>query len=360
MEKAKRLDIEIMRILAAFFVIFNHTGKQGFFLFSCYDSHSPQFWVYLFLSVFCKFSVPLFFMISGVLLLNRETTSYREFLKKKVGRILLILVVWSVVYYLVKVYRGWEELSLKTFLKTLYVSQWEAALWYLYAYIAFLLTVPILQKIAKALSDKEFLYLFALVFLFCSLRPAAEYLLWDTRYSLNPEFSLYWLKGRGFLCPLLGYFLAHRAADYWNKTRLTILWLINIAAILLSCYLTYLHAQLTGELSEGASQHFHNVFVEINCAAIFATCQYIAKNVKIPGSVQKMIFSVSGTTFGVYLMHILVMNMFQTVDVMGKMHEVFTVNYMLCTLLYCAVVFATGCLITLICKKIPFLKHILT
>ena len=34
MEKNKRLDIELMRIIAVFFVIFNHTGKTGFFFFS--------------------------------------------------------------------------------------------------------------------------------------------------------------------------------------------------------------------------------------------------------------------------------------------------------------------------------------
>lgn len=71
MATSKRLDIELMRIVATFFVIFNHTGDKGFFLFSLYDAHSIQYWIYLFISVFCKFSVPLFFMIAGSLLLNR-------------------------------------------------------------------------------------------------------------------------------------------------------------------------------------------------------------------------------------------------------------------------------------------------
>ena len=68
----KCLDIELMRILAAFFVIFNHTGTTAFFLFPFYDVHTVSYWGCLFLSVFCKFSVPLFFMISGALLLDRE------------------------------------------------------------------------------------------------------------------------------------------------------------------------------------------------------------------------------------------------------------------------------------------------
>lgn len=52
--------IEIMRIIAIFFVIFNHTGNKGFFLFSQHQAGGMQFWIYLLVSVFCKFSVPLF------------------------------------------------------------------------------------------------------------------------------------------------------------------------------------------------------------------------------------------------------------------------------------------------------------
>lgn len=57
----KRLDIELIRIIAVFFVIFNHTGTMGYFLFASYEPRSIQYWIYLFISVFCKISVPLFF-----------------------------------------------------------------------------------------------------------------------------------------------------------------------------------------------------------------------------------------------------------------------------------------------------------
>ena len=61
-----------MRIIAAFFVIFNHTSSVGHFLFSRYSDHSIQYWPYMLIAAFCHFSVPLFFMISGALLLGRD------------------------------------------------------------------------------------------------------------------------------------------------------------------------------------------------------------------------------------------------------------------------------------------------
>lgn len=66
------IHIECIRILAAYFVIFNHTGNDGFFLFAGYDRGSLPYWLYMFISVFCKISVPLFFMIAGALLLKKD------------------------------------------------------------------------------------------------------------------------------------------------------------------------------------------------------------------------------------------------------------------------------------------------
>ena len=65
------LHIELIRIIAAYFVIFDHTGKRGFFVFSVYERGSLQYWVYMILSIFCKILVPLFFMIAGALLLKK-------------------------------------------------------------------------------------------------------------------------------------------------------------------------------------------------------------------------------------------------------------------------------------------------
>lgn len=54
------LYIEILRIIACFFVIFNHTYTKGFMLFSTRQIGSLSYWIYMFISVFCKVSVPLF------------------------------------------------------------------------------------------------------------------------------------------------------------------------------------------------------------------------------------------------------------------------------------------------------------
>ena len=109
MNKTKKVYLEIMRIIAVFFVIFNHTSNNGFFLFSLHPTNSLQFWLYLFISIFCKFSVPLFFMISGALLLDDKKDSLKNYIKKRYlifllfslhFRLFIIFLIYIIISYL--------------------------------------------------------------------------------------------------------------------------------------------------------------------------------------------------------------------------------------------------------------------
>ena len=176
MKREKSLDIELMRIFAVFFVIFNHTQKYGYQLFSGYRPFDIRFIVYGFLSVFCKFSVPLFYMIFGALMLDREPESYPRLLRR-VGKMAGLVLGWSAIYFAVDVMRGEESFSITTFFLRIYESNWNFSFWYLYTYIALLMTLPLLQKFAQGLNDRDFLYLFGLFFLFSCFLPTVEFFL---------------------------------------------------------------------------------------------------------------------------------------------------------------------------------------
>lgn len=65
------LHLDLLRLMAILFVIFNHTSDRGYFLFA--DSvGSWLYFPYMASSVLCKVAVPIFFMISGALLLPKE------------------------------------------------------------------------------------------------------------------------------------------------------------------------------------------------------------------------------------------------------------------------------------------------
>ena len=79
----KRISLEIIRIIAICMVIFNHTGENGFEMFrTAYGT--PLWYLVILLDIVSKAGVPLFFMISGVLLLDKEETIKRAIYKKNI------------------------------------------------------------------------------------------------------------------------------------------------------------------------------------------------------------------------------------------------------------------------------------
>ena len=361
MTSKKRLDIELMRIIAAFFVIFNHTGNTGFFLFSLRDPQSIQYWIYLFISVFCKLSVPLFFMIAGALLLNRQVETIKKLWLHRVFHIVFILVVWSFFYYMVAVIQGSEAFSLKHFLSKLYDSNWNFSYWYLYAYIAFLISLPLLQRLAQNLTDKEYIYMYVAYIVFVMIIPSVQYLLFQGRHSLNGSLSFGWLSANIVIFPLTGYFLTFRKKDFWTGKRILALWAINIVTILLSAYLTYYRAQIMGVCTEGKSQAFHSTFVLINCISVFVTCQYINEHSQFIKKLAKPITSLGGCMLGVYLLHIYIKAQPILNDCLQQIFlKQLGVPKMLYAFILCGTVFICGYVITMILKRIPILRRLVS
>lgn len=354
--KSKSLDIELMRILAAFFVIFNHTGDYGFFLFSLCDRASLRFWLYGMLSVFCKFSVPLFFMITGGLLLSKEE-NFSKIFRHRILRILLILFCWSLFYYFRDIGYELQAFHFGNFLEGLYDSSWNVSFWYLYAYIALLVSLPLLRRLCKALTNREYLYWILIVLFFSAFLPMTEYRLWQGRLHLN--INLDWMLADILFFPCLGYFLRYRMQDFWNSKRLAILWSVNTIAILISVYMTYYKAGVTGECNEVVSQDFLNSFTLINCVAIFTTCQYFFSHAEVKDWLAKGIQSIGGATFGIYLIHLFVMRVIYDLGLLTTLTERLHINHMISVLIYTAAIFIVSYLITLLMKKIPGLKRLI-
>lgn len=361
MQSKKTLYLELMRILAAFFVIFNHTRTTGFFLFSLYEPNSFQYWICLIFSIFCKFSVPLFFMISGALLLDRQSESFKRLYTHRVGHMCFILIAWSFFYYLTEIRAGNETFSLVRFFSRLYDSNWNVSYWYLYAFIPFLMSLPLLQRIAQNLSNREYLYLLALYVAFNMILPSVQYLLWHGDHNLNTSLRLAWISSNIFIYPLIGYFLQHRAKDYWNMKKILLLWSANILTILLSCYLTYLRAKITGICDEDNSQTFHNTFILINCITIFVTLQYWGNHSKILEKLQKPIISIGSCTFGIYLLHIYIKDFTSlTPRLWHIFQEQIHMPAIIYAFFYCAAIFVCCYLITLVIKHIPIIRKLVS
>lgn len=83
MIKNKKIHLEILRLIAIYFVIFNHTGVNAYQAYATKEPGSLLYNIYLIMAIVCKIAVPLFFMISGATLLGK-TESIKDLYFKRI------------------------------------------------------------------------------------------------------------------------------------------------------------------------------------------------------------------------------------------------------------------------------------
>lgn len=360
-QKEKQLHLELLRILAAFFVIFNHTGLHGFFLFSERTPGSVSYWLYLALTIFCTVSVPLFFAISGALMLPRAEEPLRKLWGKRIAKMVLIVIVFSLVSALVDCVRLSQPLSVSEFLRSMYIGMfagktlWYGHLWYLYAYIAYLMCLPFLRAMVQKLENKQFVYLIGLAVLFSGVIPALEFAFFEGNTTMYQELRPQWLLYQIVLYPCVGYFLEHRLGSGERKKLLPVLWIAAILGIAATGWLIGLDASRTGILTEQSAEPFFDMFVLLSCMAVYVTGKTIAESIRIPGWLKRAALSVGSCTFGIYLIHLMVLESAPMTALFAYLTGKGIPNMISC-LIQCAAVMAVSYGITWILRKIPGIR----
>lgn len=97
-KKGKKLHIEFLRFFCIWLVMFTHTSTAGFSLYLL-RPESFFFPFYIAVPFWVKTAVPIFFMISGALLLKKEEPISVIF-KKRIWRFAQIIFIFSLINYL--------------------------------------------------------------------------------------------------------------------------------------------------------------------------------------------------------------------------------------------------------------------
>lgn len=205
-EKAHVDYFDYLRVMAALCVIYMHTAAGPL------RAGMNADWQFIdLLTCFSFTAVPLFFMMSGYLLLTSEKTAdVSVLLKKRLPKLVVPLVGWTVVAILWNLYSS-GTLTLRAFGTQLVSAlQTPAAVhfWYMYTLIALYALSPFLYGAIRSLDQKGQRYLLALIALVTLRSVAADFL----PKTLDPLVSIDLIDKLqifgGHLCTfLLGYFL---------------------------------------------------------------------------------------------------------------------------------------------------------
>lgn len=345
----RKLYIDIAKIIAICLVLFNHTGSDGYALFTARITS----WVYfpmLFNAIFTKIAIPLFLMASGALLLGKEE-SYQDLLCKRFLKYLIVLVAASAISYFYGCF--WYEpqaLSAKFFWTALYCSYLTVSYWYLYSYLAFILMLPLLRKLAKAMTGQEYRWMFLLNG-FIQCLSIFDFLIWKGENSHNSSFSFF-ITSFFVFYPLMGYYIDQRLkeSDFTVKKLLT-LSVISAIAIIICCLMTHYRYTITGDWDET----FYNTLIFLPAITIFYGSKYLFLRWEPGTLLKKGIATVGQLTFGIYLInHICLLETYPIFTFLRPYLHTLPACWVW---VFCA--FLVGGCVTFFVKKIPGVRKFL-
>lgn len=354
--KKKHLYIEALRVLACLAVVLNHTSDSFYYLFTTREAGSLQYYVDLCISISCKFAVPLFFALSGALMLGREI-SMKKLWCSRIPKTALMLIVFSIASHLIGAAAGREYLGVKGMLFLGYDRDLNYSYWYLYAYIAFLMALPLLSAMLRTLGNREILYMIGLGLFFRCFLPAIEQLRWEGAHHLSEHMDISWLTADVVLYPTIGYYLHNRMDVKACKRALPLLWIAAAAGLYMSCQLTWQKYLQDWKMY---SETYHALFGGVYAAAIFATVRVLYAGVSGESRLGKWTAALGGVTLGVYLVHVLIMDytrLFQEL-VWIPMHALHLPE-MVCGVIHGVLLFMVSAAVAVILKRIPGLKLLL-
>jgi len=159
--ESKTLWYDNLRVIATIGVIGIHVSSSyqptsG--TISTYD-----FWVGNIYCSLSRFAVPVFVMLSGALLLSKDY-KISTFLKKRLVRLLIPFLFWSLVYIINSLVNDFEAGNRPGFweiARDIFVQLRDGSsghLWYIYMIIGLYLFIPIIGKWVRNATEKEILY----------------------------------------------------------------------------------------------------------------------------------------------------------------------------------------------------------
>ena len=337
-------SFDILRIIACFLVIVNHTNSEVFL------SMEPCLTWYLSVGYFylSKIAVPIFIMISGALLFKREYT-YKEILVNKVGKTLAVILIFSLYIYLVV--EG-NKLDIRLFFERIIESPIIVSYWYLYLLLGMYLVLPFLSKIIKAMKENDWKYFFVIWFFFSGVLPIL------VRYEIIPTVT-FWFDIQimsdyiGYL--FMGYYLSKMKPSKSLIKRMSLIAFIVVPSIILiSTGSAYYEYQTWSQLYLMLDNVYYATTM-ISSILVFFVLHHTLKNKNFNSTVALILTKISSTTFGIYVLHNIYITQFNYVryDLLYFNNQLVSVIlFEVFLFLFCSLV--TGCL-----KKVPVFKQIL-
>lgn len=193
--------ISILNVLACIGVVILHTFETG------YTSDANFVFEVLIRAIaFC--AVPVFFMITGATLIDyRERYDTKTFFKKRLLKVIIPLIIWSIIYFIINFFKGKfsiNDLSFKFVFEYFFLVKTNPIFWFFVVIIGIYLAIPVISLIPQESRRKAFLYIIIITFVFNQFLPDLLYHL-NLNYNYDLKFPLTYSGWIAFI--FIGYYI---------------------------------------------------------------------------------------------------------------------------------------------------------
>lgn len=290
---SRQYYLDVIRIIACLMVMLMHSP-------SIYSVDNPTSFFNSGISYFTQPCIGLFFMVSGALLIP-TSLRFSEFLRKRFGRVICPTIFWTIVYLILRMtFKGFGSSSIiiKALLSIPFSAQGSGVLWFMYVLIGFYLIIPVISPWIKQ-SNKREIGFYILLFVISSLYPFIGKLLFLRVGTGN---ILYYFSSYGGFF-ILGYYLSR----YRVEISLKYLCIIYVMCLLLP--IAFIYTENTDDFWRMVN--YLSFPVVLMCVLIFEAAKRASKYLdKFSQKTLAIISKLSSLSFGVYLIHIAVMEYF--------------------------------------------------
>ena len=281
--------IDLIRVVACFAVVLLHVCAVPILSQQLISEHAIAWWSANIFRSITVIGVPLFFMVSGFLLLQKDEPIQR-FYAKRASKVLIPFLFWVIFYHfaiLVGKNQPWDGQLFFYNIRNGFKTGLSVHLWFLYALLSVYVIVPFLRKYVSAADDKNILCLLCLWFAVHSL------------YSTKPF-------NHGFYTEMItqytGYFLlGHYLGKFIPTKRDVFFFLMAFFALWVITMGVAYHVLIRGiDLRFAYGVLAPNVVV---MSSLSFLCLRYFGNIVQKSPWAKTITFLSSLSFGIYLVH---------------------------------------------------------
>lgn len=277
-----------------------------------------------------RIGVPIFLMISGALLLNRNYPDLGQFLKKRFTRIIYPFIFWIILILAQLYHLNYNS----AFLWKVFIGE-PSITWYFWVLIGIYLFIPVLNTFIKEYGEKGCEYFLTIWLITMILKTFNSYPLWA-----NFDLSMF----AGYIgYPILGYYLANKKFNLSDgKVCISglLMLLVSLSAFV---YLNYYKMPYISLI-------YQNVPIILMGSGLFVFIKYLDKLNKFDSIknnfIGKTLNSLSLYSYGMYFSHVIVVKFLSYCN--PKSHLMFPVMFV--------VIIFLSWLMPYILSKIPYVK----